>query len=147
MKKLIYIVILLVVVVGIAGCGSKQQGATVKIDNTIYNVEVVKSYNDKKVGLSNHTNLAENNGMIFVYDDKAVRGFWMKDMDFNIDIIWIDDNIIKHIEHNVPKPKSEDKDLPVYKPQVAVNYVLEIPAEDSKKYQMSEGDQVEISLP
>ena len=40
-------------------------------------------------GLSGRDNLADDEGMFFVFEKSDIYPFWMKDMKFAIDIIWI----------------------------------------------------------
>lgn len=71
-------------------------------------------------------------GMLFVFEKEAVYPFWMKNMTFAIDILWIDANKkIVHVASRIP-PCREDP-CPVYSPHVEARYVLEIPAGDAQK--------------
>ena len=93
-------------------------------------------------GLSGRTYLANNEGMLFVYDDKRVRHFWMRDMNFPIDIIWIEDDRIVGWEENVPVPQFEP--VPEYSSLVPVNKVLEITAGTVTKLDIKKGDKINI---
>ncbi|MCX6743404.1 MAG: DUF192 domain-containing protein, partial [Candidatus Parcubacteria bacterium] len=61
----------------------------VVIDGKSISVEVAKTPEQIVAGLSNRNNLGQNSGMLFVFSDKRYRFFWMKDMKFSLDIIWI----------------------------------------------------------
>lgn len=53
-------------------------------------------------GLSNKTYLPEGEGMLFVFEESGVYSFWMKDMNFSIDMIWIDQSgKVVHVESDV----------------------------------------------
>jgi len=55
------------------------------------NIEIVDTPELRTLGLSNRTSLDENSGMLFVFDEtKTSNCFWMKDMQFAIDMIWLD---------------------------------------------------------
>jgi hypothetical protein len=43
-------------------------------------------------GLSGRSGLAAGTGMLFSYEDSSEHCMWMKDMKFNIDIVWFDDS-------------------------------------------------------
>ncbi len=43
-------------------------------------------------GLSGRATLVKGSAMLFVFDKPDTYGFWMKDMKFPIDIIWLDEN-------------------------------------------------------
>jgi len=54
-------------------------------------------------GLMFQEELPYDEGMLFVFDDSKKRSFWMSNMQFSLDIIWIDSQVnIVHIEKNVP---------------------------------------------
>jgi len=75
-------------------------------------------------GLSGRSGLCAYCGMIFLFPEADLRGFWMKDMRFPIDIIWLQDGKVVHIEEHVSHETPEK----VYKPNIKVDTVLELPA-------------------
>ena len=83
------------------------------------------THEQQKLGLSVKNSLADDKAMLFVFDKEGRHAFWMKDMKFPIDMIWIDSNqTITHIEHSVP-PCEPNMDCHVYLPRVSSLYVLE----------------------
>ena len=118
--------------------------ANVKLGNKEYSAILVKSDKDKMKGLSGRTSLDKNTGMLFVFDKKAPYPFWMKDMKFPIDIIYINDDSIVDIFENVPAPQKAAPlySLPVYKPKADANYVFEINAGQTKQNNIKIGDKV-----
>jgi hypothetical protein len=93
-------------------------------------------------GLSGRDKLAEGRGMLFIYDGYYIPSFWMKNMKFPIDIIWIKDNIVAGAAKNLP-PEGEQPQQ-TYEPLTFVNYVLEVPAGYVDRYGIKIGDRVEI---
>lgn len=89
-------------------------------------VEIMTSPRDWEKGLSGRDTLPPDTGMLFRFPRDHVPIFWMKDMKFPIDIIWINDNFIVDIVKNVPVP--QDANLPTYSPHKPVDTVLEVPA-------------------
>ncbi|MFT5179589.1 MAG: uncharacterized membrane protein (UPF0127 family) [Candidatus Paceibacteria bacterium] len=86
-------------------------------------ISVQLSDNDEKrtKGLSGREELS--GGMLFVFDKEDLYGIWMKDMNFSLDIIWMnDDREIVHIEKGV----SPDTFPKVFKPTAESLYVLEV---------------------
>jgi uncharacterized membrane protein (UPF0127 family) len=97
-------------------------------------------------GLSVKDRLGENEAMLFVFDNEAEHSFWMKNMKFPIDIIWLDsDKTIVHIEHNL-QPCSFELLCPTYKPNVESLYVLETVGGFAEKYDIVKGTMVEFDL-
>lgn len=56
----------------------------------------------REKGLSDRNNLGKNKVMVFVFDRPAQQCFWMKDMRFPLDMVFVDSSkIIKRIDSNV----------------------------------------------
>ncbi len=125
-----------------------RNDAKIKIADNEVTVQIAKLPEEKSRGLSGKTKLKEYEGMIFVFPTKTYPSFWMKDMNFPIDIIWISDDVIVHIDQNVPNPtpKQSDASLPLYKPPKPIDYVLEVNAGFTQKYGVKIGDIVEINF-
>lgn len=70
--------------------------------------------------------------------------FWMKDMKFDLDLIWIREGKIIGITPNVPHPNSPSDKLPTYSPPSEINMVLEVNAGWSEKYRVEVGDEVRL---
>lgn len=88
-----------------------------------FDVELAATSIEQTRGLSNRTTLPENNGMLFVFPSEGVYRFWMKDMLFPLDIVWIAQNgTVVHIEKNAP-PCSE---ACPYLGSAAAKFVLEV---------------------
>ena len=104
------------------------------INNKDYEVIVVESDEDKAQGLQGITQLAENEGMLFVYDEPCEVGYWMKSTLIPLDIIFIDDEdtviSVHQGEPNDETPITEDD----------VSYVLELNVNSGIKA----GDEVEF---
>ena len=73
--------------------------------------------------------------------------FWMKDMKFAIDIIWINDSEIVQIDKNVqpPAPNTVDEDLLLYIPSQPIDYVLEVNANFTEENNIKVGDSIDLS--
>jgi len=93
-------------------------------------------------GLSGHAPLAQDVGMLFIFDKPDNYGFWMQKMNFPLDIIWISPDFhIVHIEKNL----SPETYPTVYYPNALAKYVLEISAGETDKNNIKIGDFVKIS--
>jgi uncharacterized protein len=96
-----------------------------KIDKSVLSVEIASTTQEVEIGLSNRTELEKNSGMLFVFEKEGNHGFWMKDMKFNVDMIWIDKNKkIIYMESNV-EPQTYPK---IFGSDVTSLFVLETPA-------------------
>lgn len=109
----------------------------VKINDTIIEVDIASSDVERARGLSGRVSLGANSGMLFVFDGPGKNMFWMKDMNFPIDIIWLDENKkIIYIKENL-SPKTYPE---VFGPEVPSMYVLEVNSNFTKKYNIKIGD-------
>lgn len=118
--------------------------SAVRVGQKIFSVELAISDHQQTIGLSNRTGLKAGTGMLFVFKDARRPVFWMKDMLFPLDIVWIYQGKVVDISRNVPKPEPgtpADK-LPLYEPASPVDYVLEINAGEAA--QINIGDEVEV---
>jgi uncharacterized membrane protein (UPF0127 family) len=105
-------------------------------------VELAETPSQWEHGLSGRTSLEEGSGMLFLFPQYHVPIFWMKDMQFDLDMIWLAGGKVVDITVNAPRPTSDK--LPTYSPRQAVNMVLEVPAGWSAKNNITIGDQLAI---
>ena len=90
-------------------------------------LEVVTKQKSIVRGLS-YRNQIGHDGMLFVYKEPQIYRFWMKQMHFDLDIIWIRDRIVVDITHNAKAPQPSQKNLPLYQSKAPVNMILEVEA-------------------
>lgn len=143
-----WVVGIFIILIGIAFLMPKQSIAPVSTTATstmltlggkMFTVETVRTAADTEKGLSGHAPLGESGGMLFVFDTPKKYGFWMKDMTFPIDIIWIGaDYKITHIEKSLA-PSTYPT---VYYPESDSLYVLEIASGQSDLLHIQKGDMV-----
>ncbi len=124
----------------------QNNAATVTIDNQPFTVLIAKTEQEKETGLSQRNSLPENMGMIFPFSTPDFYGFWMKDMKFPLDFIWINNGKIVTIVDDIQPPTSVNPNLPVFKPVEKADTVLELNAGTAKKYNFKVGDTVTTSL-
>ncbi|MDQ3969225.1 MAG: DUF192 domain-containing protein [Thermoproteota archaeon] len=124
--------------------GYRQVNVTV---NGLVLVADISATNEQRTkGLSVKNALAKDEAMLFVFGNEAEHLFWMKDMKFPIDIIWIDsDKTVVHIEHNL-QPCSSEVLCPTYKPTADSLYVLETVGGFAQKHDIVKGTRVEFDL-
>jgi uncharacterized protein len=144
MKKGYYkIVFFLGLIIIFSGCVKKdQENNTITINDKKINIEIADSWPERVQGLSGRDNLCDDCGLMFIFDSKDKYSFWMKDMKFSIDIIWIDDDKIVYIVENASLPRGDN--IPSYMPVTVANKVLEVNAEFVKKNNIKLGDIVKF---
>jgi uncharacterized membrane protein (UPF0127 family) len=67
--------------------------ATIYVGERPFNIEIAETYDQQSLGLGGRDELKPNTGMFFVFPSPSVQSFWMKDMKFPIDIVWIDQTV------------------------------------------------------
>ena len=104
---------------------------TVSVGGATFSVELAVTSDEQRHGLSDRPSMDPGAGMLFVYDSPKVVVFWMKNMHFPLDILWIGaDCTLVDFSRNVPPPApgTESSDLERYRPGADIQYVLEVNA-------------------
>ena len=114
-------------------------------DNYQVEAEIAKTMLDRAAGLSHRETLATDEAMLFIFDKPDHYQFWMKDMNFPIDIIFINEDKIVDIKKSVP-PAIDDGNIEHYPPTDPAIYVLEVPAGISEEYGFKLGTLVSIDF-
>lgn len=113
------------------------------INDTVFNIEIADTELKQQQGLSGRSQLADLSGMLFVFSKPDKHQFWMKDMNFALDFIWIRGGKVVQINTNV-LPPSQTQDHPqIVDAEVKIDQVLEVAAGTVDKYGIKVGDIVE----
>ena len=118
-----------------------RQTPLVQINEVNIPVELATTSAAVQKGLSGRLSLDSDKGMLFVFSRPAIYRFWMPDMHFPLDIIWIKNGIIVDISQNIPNI-FDPKNPKFYTPSSPAQYVLEINADFSKNKGIKIGDSV-----
>jgi uncharacterized membrane protein (UPF0127 family) len=120
----------------------KSMKNVVKVGDVDIPVEIAL---DPVRGLSGRGSMNPGTGMLFRMVN--ARDFWMKDMRFPLDIIWINDKReVVDISENLPIPTPASHSLPLYSPKRLAVYALEINGGEAKALGINIGDAVEINV-
>ncbi len=115
---------------------------TVLMPKGALTVEVANTKASRELGLSGRNGMRDDEGLLFVFETPGRYGFWMKDMSFPLDIIWINQNgIVVSIERNVA-PESYPKH---FINQADATYVLEVNAGMAEKFGLYLGSKVKMT--
>jgi uncharacterized membrane protein (UPF0127 family) len=111
----------------------------IKAKGQTISAQTAKTEPEREKGLSGKACLGPNQGVLFVFDKPAGYAFWMKDMKFNIDIVWIgpDKKVVYEKENLSPAtyPNSFTNPVPA-------KYVLEVAAGQAGKLGLRPGTQL-----
>jgi uncharacterized membrane protein (UPF0127 family) len=126
--------------------GSEYLRAKVSIEGYELSAEIPVTGELMSKGLSVKNQLRENESMLFIFEEPLRHTFWMKDMKFPIDIIWLDSNgKIVHIEENL-MPCPLVLICPSYAPNADSQYVLETIAGFAQRHNISLGTTIKFEL-
>ncbi len=159
MKKMLLIYILLIVILGgfaifkagyikfpNFGFGNGNKTPYAMVNNAKIKLILAKKESDQETGLSNRNSLAQDQGMLFVFERKDYYQFWMKNMKFPIDMIYINDNKVVYVFDDV-KPPTITKNvagMTIYRPNDPANFVLEVNSGIAKKYNIKPGTTINL---
>ncbi len=130
--------------------GRNEPFAEVRFSNdTVVYARLALTQEQRTKGLSGTPKLEADEGMIFVYATADLNPFWMKDMLFPLDMLWINENKVVDLKANVPAPEPGQSDfsLPIYMPSAPANFVLEVNAGWAEAHGVAVGSPVQITLP
>jgi len=117
----------------------------VSVGSGAFTVEVASTTIEQTRGLSFRTGLDQGHGMLFLFSSAGIQNFWMKDMNFPIDIIWIaGENVAGFVENAEPQPGVALWNLKIYSSPDGVDKVLEVVAGTVAKDNIKVGDPVVI---
>tara|TARA_Y100000310_G_scaffold126679_1_gene125595 strand:+ start:222 stop:662 length:441 start_codon:yes stop_codon:yes gene_type:complete len=110
-----------------------------KIGDASLAIEIADMRDQQILGLSGRESLPENAGMLFVYASAGNPGIWMKNMNFAIDIIWIDkDRKVVQLTENV----SPDTYPTIFRSDDPILYILEVNAGWVEANNIKVGDRI-----
>jgi len=149
------------IIVGVAGiislpsevkidANSNFQMGTVQLDDKILQVYLADTDPRRMRGLMWETQdfLADDKGMLFVFNEPGTRYMWMKNMQFHLDIIWFDENGgVVSIKKNVPPCITPLEVMTCKSDGVFADnakYVLELTAGYVDKYEISENSYLQL---
>ncbi len=123
----------------------RKNSEVIRVGKTMVTVEIANTPEARVQGLSGRDPLPELHGMLFPMGEPLRHIFWMKDMKFALDIIWIRAGKIVDISENVPPP-SGDAAPAIVSPQEPADAVLEVNADFTEKYGVKVGDRVSSDI-
>jgi uncharacterized membrane protein (UPF0127 family) len=145
MKHAILILLAAVAVAGVLFWLRSQKTAASQLhigDHTTLQVEIVDSALSQAQGLSGRESLEKNTGMLFVFSRPAPRNFWMKDMRFPLDVVWIRDFEVVGFQENILHPEASGGEVVRFQSRVPADMVLEINAGEVALRGIKVGDKV-----
>lgn len=117
--------------------------AEVTILSRTWRAEVADTEAKRAQGLSDRSMLEADKAMYFPMPRPAIWSFWMKDMRFPLDIIWIQDGLVVDVDADVPEPATGEYPKTAT-PSAAADAVLEINAGQAALIGITPGTEVKF---
>lgn len=130
-KRLLAVIALVPIIAFIIGTFwvAKSQYRTLHVANKAYRLKVAQTAQSRALGLGNRTSMSNHEGMLFAYQTPVETCFWMKDMLFPIDIIWVNGaHEVVFLQQSI-SPKTYPK---TFCTSTAAPYVIELDAGQAK---------------
>lgn len=110
--------------------------------NEITAIDVAVADDDKSrtEGLMAVTDLPEDAGMLFIFDENRERSFWMANTPLSLDILFVNENFEIVRIHQNTTPYSQDN-IPS---EVPAKYVVEVNAGYTLRHDITEGATIRI---
>lgn len=123
----------------------ETQESHLRIGETELTVELADTPEKRLQGLSGREPIADDWGMLFVFPDSGRRSFWMREMRFPLDMVFIDQRQVVEIIPDVPAPAvgQDGREIRVVSKEAA-EWVLEVNAGWVERQGIEVGDPVEL---
>jgi uncharacterized protein len=124
------VLIAVIVGVGLLFWKLNYDQQTLRLHGHTYRITVLRTEDELQRGLSGTDNLPAEHAMVFVFPREEKWSIWMKDMNYPIDIVWLDNakNVV-HLEKDV-QPSTYNNAEPakskLFKPDKVARYVIEL---------------------
>lgn len=107
------------------------------------NVAIAEDQNQRRKGLMNRTELAENQGMLFVYPDSELRAIWMKGTLLPLDVLFLssDGKIISIYENLTPCVSGSCE---IFDSRFPAKYILEVNTGFIKNHNIDVGQYINL---
>ncbi len=129
---------------GARGYDHVQETVDVVFNTGVHvSAEVVDTMPAIRRGLMYREDIGENEGMIFVFDREGTHALWMMNVNFPLDIVWLDsDYNVVHIERDVSVCSGDV--CPLYTPLNPAKFVLETRAGFTSSNGIDVGSQMSL---
>ncbi|MFB2817997.1 DUF192 domain-containing protein [Umezakia ovalisporum] len=113
-------------------------------NGTRVELEVAGTPEKQAKGLMYRPALPDNRGMLFKFPDAQPVKFWMKNVPVPLDMVFLQNGVIKYIQPSAPPCLSEP--CPSYGPDVPIDMVIELRSGRAKNLNLQEGERVKIGF-
>ena len=143
MKRLLWVGLFLL---GLTACSSHRTVSITLPDGFVVKAAVADTPQKQERGLMFVTDLPENRGMIFIFDQEQPQFFWMKNTLIDLDMVFIKaDKTVTGVAAEVPHSYVGMPDEKVAQVAGYGQYVLELASTTAQRHQVTEGSQLQFN--
>jgi uncharacterized protein len=137
---------LILILVGIIRTFTSVSRNTVRIGTEQFILERVDTEATRERGLSGRASMEKDHGMLFVFPTPGILTFWMKEMNFPLDFIWIRGTTVVDLTEDAPAPLPNQplETLTMYSPKTEADRVIELTAGSIKRIGIQIGDTIRL---
>ena len=137
-SSLIFVALLL-----LAGC--VPQGPSVILKDHRFMVDVADDPGERSLGLMFREQMADDHGMLFVFEQELPRSFWMKNTRISLDILYFNRRLsLVSLQRDIPPCRADP--CPNYPSEKPAKYVLELNAGTADRLKVAPGDSLILDL-
>ncbi|MDB9315748.1 DUF192 domain-containing protein [Spirulina sp. CS-785/01] len=118
--------------------------ATAQMGGETIELEVAKTRQQQALGLMFREEISDNRGMLFPFDPPRQVGFWMKNVEVPLDMVFLRDGVILEIAANVPPCHREP--CPSYGPNEPIDQVIELRGGRAEELGLETGDRITVEF-
>lgn len=119
--------------------GSVSAWKELQIKGEGFKLEVASDESSREKGLSRRDSLPPHRGMLFIFGNPDRYGFWMKEMNFPLDIIWLNRGRVVYTVEKAP-PAEDLIVAKIYYPTADADSVIEIGSGEVSRLNLKIGD-------
>lgn len=139
MKRWVGLIIALLVTTGSAFWWWQQHpGQSLQLHGHNYQTVIMRTEAEREQGLSGTDSLPDGQAMLFIFPSDGKWGMWMKDMQYPIDMVWLNGN--KQVTYLVKNARPSSYPDTIYRSPVSSRYVIELPSGTIERTGIAEGD-------
>jgi len=116
----------------------QQDESLLRLDGQSYHITVMRTDAQLQKGLSGTKSLPQGEAMLFDFPSDSQWGMWMKDMNYPIDMVWLNDS--REVVYTVKNAQPSSYPKTIFKPSVPARYVIELPSGTIEKTGIKNGD-------
>lgn len=114
-----------------------QSHTKLRLGDGVFRAQIADAPSEREKGLSGTQKLSRDEALLFIYDTDGRWGIWMKEMNYAIDIVWLNKNKeVIHIVKNVEPDTYPES----FSPNQDARYIVELAAGTADDKKVTIGD-------